>query len=263
VSQATVDAAYEADPSRAAAEFGAIFRTDVETFAPREVIEAAIVPGRFELSPVAGTKYFAAVDPAGGAGAGDSMTLAIAYRDANGHAVLACIREARPPFSPAAVVDEFSAVLATYGIRTVTGDKWGGGFVQEPFHSRGVTYELADRPKSDFYRDVLPLLTSSKAELLDHRRMVSQLVGLERRTARGGRDSIDHAPGSHDDICNVVAIAMVMAAAGAPAIIWDMGMVRQIQAAGAHRGHGGGGMPAPYQVGERAGFQQMRQRRRI
>lgn len=33
-----------------------------------------------------------------------------------------------------------------------------------------------------------------------------QLIGLERRTARGtGRDVIDHAPGAHDDLVNAVA----------------------------------------------------------
>jgi hypothetical protein len=36
-------------------------------------------------------------------------------------------------------------------------------------------------------------------------RLVNQLIGLERRTARGGRDSIDHSPGSHDDRANVIA----------------------------------------------------------
>jgi hypothetical protein len=40
-----------------------------------------------------------------------------------------------------------------------------------------------------------------------------QLCGLERRTARGGRDSIDHAPGSHDDVANAVAGALILAAA--------------------------------------------------
>jgi hypothetical protein len=34
---------------------------------------------------------------------------------------------------------------------------------------------------------------------------VSQLCGLERRTARSGKDSIDHGPGSHDDLANAVA----------------------------------------------------------
>jgi hypothetical protein len=55
------------------------------------------------------------------------------------------------------------------------------------------------------YRDLLPLLNSGRVELLDHPRSVAQLCGLERRTARGGRDSIDHAPGAHDDLANAVA----------------------------------------------------------
>ena len=37
----------------------------------------------------------------------------------------------------------------------------------------------------------------------------AQLLGLERRTARGGRDSIDHAPDSHDDLANVAAGALL------------------------------------------------------
>jgi hypothetical protein len=40
---------------------------------------------------------------------------------------------------------------------------------------------------------------------LDHPRLINQLIGLERRTARGGRDSIDHPPGAHDDLANCVA----------------------------------------------------------
>jgi hypothetical protein len=41
---------------------------------------------------------------------------------------------------------------------------------------------------------------------------VSQLTGLERRTTRGGRDLIDRRPGSHDDLANAVAGALVLAA---------------------------------------------------
>jgi hypothetical protein len=40
---------------------------------------------------------------------------------------------------------------------------------------------------------------------LDNPKLINQFIGLERRTARGGRDSIDHPPGGHDDICNAVA----------------------------------------------------------
>jgi hypothetical protein len=31
-------------------------------------------------------------------------------------------------------------------------------------------------------------------------RLFAQIVGLERRTARGGRDSVDHAPGAQNDV---------------------------------------------------------------
>lgn len=41
------------------------------------------------------------------------------------------------------------------------------------------------------------------------RRLLAQLFGLERRTARGGRDVIDHGPGGHDDLANAVAGALV------------------------------------------------------
>ena len=36
-------------------------------------------------------------------------------------------------------------------------------------------------------------------------RLVSQICGLERRTSRAGKDSIDHGPGGHDDLANAVA----------------------------------------------------------
>jgi len=49
--------------------------------------------------------------------------------------------------------------------------------------------------------------------LLDVPRLASQLCGLERRTARGGKDSIDHGPGAHDDLANAAAGALLLAAA--------------------------------------------------
>jgi hypothetical protein len=43
--------------------------------------------------------------------------------------------------------------------------------------------------------------------------LVSQLCGLERRTARGGRESVDHATSAHDDLANAAAGALVNVAA--------------------------------------------------
>jgi hypothetical protein len=66
-------------------------------------------------------------------------------------------------------------------------------------------YEPAAKPKSDLYRDLLPAINSRMVDLLDDARLFAQIVGLERRTARGGRDSIDHAPAAHDDVANAAA----------------------------------------------------------
>jgi hypothetical protein len=63
------------------------------------------------------------------------------------------------------------------------------------------------------YRELLPLVMSGRVELLDVPRLRTQLLGLERRTARGGRDAIDHGPGGHDDVANAVAGVLVACAA--------------------------------------------------
>jgi hypothetical protein len=63
----------------------------------------------------------------------------------------------------------------------------------------------SERSKSQLYSEFLPMMNSRQVELLDVPRLARQLEGLERRTARGGRDSIDHGPGGHDDVANVVA----------------------------------------------------------
>ena len=41
-------------------------------------------------------------------------------------------------------------------------------------------------------------------------RLASQIVGLERRVSRAGKDSIDHAPHGHDDLANCVAGAAAL-----------------------------------------------------
>jgi hypothetical protein len=142
------------------------------------------------------------VDPSGGSA--DSMTLAVGHKEGD-VVVIDALRERKPPFSPDAVVDEFAALLASYRITKVSGDRYAGLWPTERFAARNVTYEAAEKPKSDLYRDMLPLLNSRRLDLLDDRKLVAQLCGLERRTTRAGKDSIDHAPGGHDDLVNVVA----------------------------------------------------------
>jgi hypothetical protein len=228
VPQSVIDEAYEADPAHAAAEYGAEFRTDVETYVAREVVDAAVVMGRHELPPVRGIRYFAFTDPSGGSA--DSMTIAIGHRDKDGRAIIDAVRERRPPFAPESVVYEFSELMKSYGVHTVIGDRYGGEWPRERFRVDGIHYEVAEKPKSDFYRDLLPFLNSGRVELLDHPRLVSQLCSLERRTSRSGKDSIDHAPGGHDDIANSVAGVTWRAIGGPSPLVITQELLNQIRA---------------------------------
>lgn len=169
---------------------------------------ACVAPGLYERTPEANVKYAAFVDPSGGSS--DSMTLAIAHRDTD-TVFLDCIREVRPPFSPEQVTAEFASVCKSYRVTRVMGDRYAGEWPREQFRKYGINYEVADRSKSDIYRDLLPLINSRQVELLDHSGLINQLVSLERRTARGGRDSIDHPPNMHDDCANAVAGSLLAA----------------------------------------------------
>ena len=97
----------------------------------------------------------------------------------------------------------------------MTGDRYAGEFPRELFRKRGVTTGHPSARESELYVELLPLINSRRVDLLDDRKAIGQLVGLERRTARSGKDSIDHAPGAHDDRINSIAGALVSAASGA------------------------------------------------
>ena len=98
------------------------------------------------------------------------------------------------------MVGELAQLFKSYRISSICGDRYGGEWPREQFSKFGISYEPAPKPKSSLYIDLLPLINSARIELLDHPRLISQLCALERRTARGGRDTIDHAAGRHDDV---------------------------------------------------------------
>jgi hypothetical protein len=174
-----------------------------------EAVEACVEAGVYERAPVPGQRYVAFTDPSGGSA--DSFTLAIAHRQRDGRAVVDAIRERTPPFSPEAVVTEFAVVLRSYRCASVSGDKYAGEFPRELFRKCGAVYKPSERSKSELYVELLPLINSRRVDLLDDRKAIAQLVGLERRTSRVGKDSIDHAPGGRDDRINAVAGAVVTA----------------------------------------------------
>ena len=209
VSQVTIAAAYLRDSASARAEYGAEFRSDIETFLSVEIIERSVRWGRSELPPLPGVSYHAFVDPSGGVS--DSMVLAIAHEE-KGYAVLDSLCEVTAPFVPEEITKQFCAMLKRYRCAEVYGDRYSAEWCAQTFTKYGVHYRPSEKNRSEIYLEFLPAVMSGTVELLDNRRLVSQLAGLERVTGRG-RDVIDHQPGGHDDVANAAAGALVLAAA--------------------------------------------------
>ena len=195
-----VNEAMERDPEAARAEYLAEFRSDLETFLLREVVDAAVRSGPLELPYDKQHRYFGFCDPAGGGA--DEYCLGIAHKE--GDDTVVDLVRARHGI-PAEITAGYAALLKTYGIRKVTGDKYAGSWPADEFKKHDIKYAPSEKPKSGLYLDLLPALNSGRVELPPDDRLVNQLIGLERRTARGGRDSIDHAPSGHDDRANVIA----------------------------------------------------------
>lgn len=213
--RSVVAKAMDDDPARARSEYGAEWREDLSDFIPLDVVELATDFGTRERAPIAGAArpaYFAFTDAAGGTGQ-DSFTVAVAHRETNGSAVLDCLRERKPRFTPAAVVEEYAALLKTYGISEVHGDKYAAGWNSDEWQRNGITYKPSGRTTSEVYLAALPLLLAGRARLVDMAALRSQLTGLERRTLGNGRESVSHAPQAHDDLCTSAMGAIVLAAA--------------------------------------------------
>jgi hypothetical protein len=109
------------------------------------------------------------------------------------------------------VVEEFASLIRSYRCSRCYGDRYAGEWPREQFQKCGVHLEPAEKSKSELYLDLLPLINSRAVDLLDHERMMLQLVSLERTAARGGRDKVDHPRGAHDDVANAAAGALVVA----------------------------------------------------
>jgi len=162
---------------------------------------------------------FGFVDAASGAGT-DSFALGISIRSDNGRAILACLREHQPPFSPAEVCESFAGVLRSYGLSSVTGDRWSLGFVEEGFKRHGIDYVLSERTASQIFAEALAMLNSGLVELLDNKRLINQLCTLERRVSRGSREQISHPPGGHDDLAVAACGSLVLCGMDSTLATW-------------------------------------------
>jgi hypothetical protein len=217
--RAEIERQLAADYERAAAEYLSKWRDDLTNFLDRALIEAATDPGVVVRPPQPGVRYIAFTDPSGGRG--DSFACAIAHVEGNA-IVLDALYERRAPFDPTTVVADIAALLRSYGLSEVTGDRYAAEWVVSGFAREGITYRASERDKSSIFLDVLPLFTSGRIRILDEPRLHHQLIALERRTTRTGRDIVSHPDhqNAHDDLANAMAGAATLAASEAGPALW-------------------------------------------
>jgi hypothetical protein len=152
-------------------------------------------------------RHMAFVDPSGGRG--DAMTLAIGHGEGK-RCVIDLARAWPAPFNPTEVVAEIASICKDYYCHDdVIGDAYAGAWVEAEFKKHHVKYAKSKLTKNEIYLAALPIFSQGRAELPPQQRLTTELVRLQRRTSRGGKDSIDHPGRAHDDLANACCGALV------------------------------------------------------
>lgn len=220
---AVIDAALERDPPAAAAEWLAEWRNDISGFLDADWVEraASLEPG--ELPHRQDFEYCGFIDPSGGRN--DAMTLGIAHRESltnlDAPVIVDLVRGRRAPFDPSSVVAEFATVMDRFGLSRATADRYAAEWVTAAFADHGKTVEPSTKSKSEVYLETEPLFAQGIIKIPNERTLVSELRNLERRTHRGGRDSVDHPAGGKDDFANACCGAAWLASRHNALAVWE------------------------------------------
>jgi len=205
--QSVVDRAYQTDPEKAEAEYGGQFREPLAGYLTRELIERCVEPGISERAMLPGVQYVAFVDCASGTGT-DSFACCIGHeaRDSDRDVcVIDLLIAQKPPFDPYVCTAALAEHLKRWGISTVMGDNWAGGFPVSAFAKNGITYQACPLSASELYLHSLPAWTSGTVAMLDNPRAIDELTSLRRKVGQGGKEHVIHMRGHHDDLANTIA----------------------------------------------------------
>jgi hypothetical protein len=208
LSDGTIEAQRQADPTSAASEWDAEFRADISTFLDDELIDAAVEHGRpLELAPRSYPIFYRAfTDVSGGTGR-DSYTIAVAHKEGDRY-ISDLVRGTQGRFDPQQITNGYAKLLKEYRVDTVVGDRYAAEWVAAAWRDTGINYTQSDLSKSEIYLEVLPLFTRGLVRLPDHSKLLRELRLLERIAHRGGRESVDHPRGAHDDFANALCGAL-------------------------------------------------------
>ena len=202
LSDAAIAAQREADPTGAVAEWDALFRSDIAAFLDDASIDAAVDHGRpAELPPRASVVYHSFTDMSGGGH--DASTICIGHFAAE-RFVADVIRGRRGPHDPAAVAAEYAALAKQYRCRAIAGDAYAKEWVAGAYRAAGLEYRQSQLVRSDLYLEGQVLFTRGLVSIPPDATLLRELRLLERRTARSGKDSVNHGVGGFDDHSNAL-----------------------------------------------------------
>jgi hypothetical protein len=182
---------------------------------PLDAVEGSTDFSIRERPPLANVNtYVCHVDAASGTGS-DAFALAIAHRESStDRVILDLCRERIPRFVPSEVITEYAELLKSYGISTVQGDAYAGGFHSDEWRRHNIIFKPAPHSTSENYLKALPLLLNGRARLLDQPKLRAQLVSLERHVQPSGHEVVRHpaVSSAHDDLACAACGALVQAA---------------------------------------------------
>jgi hypothetical protein len=201
-----IDKELALDPEGGKAEWLGEFRANLSAYIDRASLEYCVDGDAHERPFKRAHRFHCFVDPGGGRH--DAFAAAFAHAEGE-RMILDRVFEWQAPYSPADCVDQLVSHLRAYSIKSVTGDAYAAGWVENEFRSHGIAYVKSDKDKSSIYLSCLALLTSGNARLLDNKRLFDQLVNLNRECGKGGKDMIVKQRGSYDDLANAATGALV------------------------------------------------------
>ena len=194
------------DPDNYAREFLAEFCEQMSAFFSMDCLDAAFTLTAQDIPPQVGVAYFAGIDQSGLSGR-DRFTLAIMHRNQDGR-IINDVNRSWDTTSGAEVLDEIAALMRAYGLRAVTIDRYGGGWVRQALENIGLEVLIRDALPV-VYQNAKSLLLAGLLVLQDNPELRAGLVNTSAYYGRNNALSIQHERGAsgHADLADAVCTA--------------------------------------------------------
>lgn len=211
ISQDFIDAEMARDPQAAAAEYMAEFRSDLSALLDAQLVDSCTrcdpreLPYRLVFGSGLHITYKAGLDVSGGRS--DATSVAIAHKEGD-RVIVDALRFWKSPHDPVVVAGEVAEFLKSYKLASATADQYGAEITKSVYAEAGVSLMPSELNRSELYLALQPVFSAGRIEIPAEPRLRTELLGLERRTGRSGKDVVDHRDGQHDDLANAVAVAV-------------------------------------------------------